>query len=159
MPLGTRGWPCRGGLCPARASGRVSVALATSGPGATNLTTLIADAHKDSISTLFIIGQVPSGGIGSDAFQEVDAVGVTRAISKHNYLVKGVRDLEWVLREVYALAGSGRPGPVVVDICKDVQLAPLPTATCPVVATASRSPSTRPGQTPSSPPWSPPRVR
>ncbi len=108
----------------ARVSGRVGVALATSGPGATNLTTPIADAHKDSIPTLFITGQVPSGAIGSDAFQEVDTVGVTRAISKHNYLVKDVRDLEWVLREAYALAGSGRPGPVVVDICKDVQLAP-----------------------------------
>ena len=109
----------------ARVSGRVGVALVTSGPGSTNLTTPIADAYKDSIPTLFITGQVPSGAIGSDAFQEVDTVGVTRAISKHNYLVKDVRDLEWVLREAYALAGSGRPGPVVVDICKDVQLAPL----------------------------------
>ena len=109
----------------ARASGRVGVALATSGPGATNLTTPIADAYKDSIPTLFITGQVASGAIGSDAFQEVDMVGITRPIAKHNYLVKDVRDLEWVLREAYALAGSGRPGPVVVDICKDVQLAPL----------------------------------
>ncbi|HYN77810.1 MAG TPA: thiamine pyrophosphate-binding protein, partial [Lamprocystis sp. (in: g-proteobacteria)] len=109
----------------ARVSGRVGVALATSGPGATNLTTPIADAFKDSIPTLFITGQVPSRAIGSDAFQEVDTVGVTRPISKHNYLVKDVRDLEWVLREAYTLAGHGRPGPVVVDICKDVQLAPL----------------------------------
>ncbi|WP_295383885.1 biosynthetic-type acetolactate synthase large subunit [uncultured Thiodictyon sp.] len=109
----------------ARVSGRVGVALATSGPGATNLVTPIADAYKDSIPTLFITGQVPSGAIGTDAFQEVDTVGLTRHISKHNYLVKDVRDLEWVLREAYALAGSGRPGPVVVDICKDVQLAPL----------------------------------
>ena len=115
----------------ARASGRVGVALATSGPGATNLTTPIADAHKDSIPTLFITGQVPSGAIGSDAFQEVDMVGITRAISKHNYLVKDVRDLEWVLREAYALAAGGRPGPVVVDICKDVQLAPLTRSTPP----------------------------
>jgi acetolactate synthase-1/2/3 large subunit len=107
----------------ARVSGRVGVALATSGPGATNLTTPIADAFKDSIPTLFITGQVPSPAIGSDAFQEVDTVGVTRPISKHNYLVKDVRDLEWVLREAYALAQTGRPGPVVVDICKDVQLA------------------------------------
>ncbi len=112
----------------ARASGRVGVALATSGPGATNLTTPIADAYKDSIPTLFITGQVPSGAIGTDAFQEVDTVGITRPISKHNYLVKDVRDLEWVLREAYALATRGRPGPVVVDICKDVQLAPLTTA-------------------------------
>jgi len=107
----------------ARASGRVGVALATSGPGATNLITPIADAHKDSIPTLFITGQVPSFAIGTDAFQEVDTVGLTRPISKHNYLVKDVRDLEWVLREAYALTRDGRPGPVVVDICKDVQLA------------------------------------
>lgn len=107
----------------ARVSGRVGVALATSGPGSTNLTTPIADAYKDSIPTLFITGQVPSQAIGSDAFQEVDTVGLTRPISKHNYLVKDVRDLEWVLREAYALAQQGRPGPVVVDICKDVQLA------------------------------------
>ncbi|NEV62462.1 biosynthetic-type acetolactate synthase large subunit [Thiorhodococcus minor] len=109
----------------ARASGRIGVALATSGPGATNLATPIADAYKDSLPTLFITGQVPSGAIGSDAFQEVDTVGMTRPISKHNYLVKDVRDLEWVMREAYALATHGRPGPVVVDICKDVQLAPL----------------------------------
>jgi acetolactate synthase I/II/III large subunit len=107
----------------ARVSGRVGVALATSGPGATNLTTPIADAYKDSIPTLFITGQVPSPAIGSDAFQEVDTVGITRPISKHNYLVKDVADLEWVLREAHALAIGGRPGPVVVDICKDVQLA------------------------------------
>jgi len=107
----------------ARVSGRVGVALATSGPGATNLVTPIADAYKDSIPTLFITGQVPSFAIGSDAFQEVDTIGMTRPISKHNYLVKDVRDLEWVLREAYALTQRGRPGPVVVDICKDVQLA------------------------------------
>ncbi|MEA3276728.1 MAG: biosynthetic-type acetolactate synthase large subunit [Pseudomonadota bacterium] len=109
----------------ARVSGRVGVALATSGPGATNLTTPIADAHKDSIPTVFITGQVPSFSIGTDAFQEVDTIGVTRPISKHNYLVKDVRDLEWVLREAFVLAISGRPGPVVVDICKDAQLAPV----------------------------------
>ncbi|WP_373510794.1 biosynthetic-type acetolactate synthase large subunit [Thiocapsa sp.] len=107
----------------ARTSGRVGVAIATSGPGATNLATPIADAYKDSIPTLFITGQVPSAAIGTDAFQEVDTVGFTRPISKHNYLVKDVRDLEWVLREAFALATRGRPGPVVVDICKDVQLA------------------------------------
>jgi acetolactate synthase-1/2/3 large subunit len=107
----------------ARASGRVGVALATSGPGSTNLATPVADAYKDSVPTVFITGQVPSGAIGSDAFQEVDTVGLTRPISKHNYLVREVGDLEWVLREAFALAQSGRPGPVVVDICKDVQLA------------------------------------
>lgn len=109
----------------ARASGRVGVALATSGPGATNLTTPIADAYKDSIPTVFITGQVPSSAIGTDAFQEVDTVGVTRPISKHNYLVKDVADLEATVREAFALAASGRPGPVVVDICKDVQMASL----------------------------------
>jgi len=107
----------------ARASGRVGVALATSGPGATNLTTPIADAYKDSIPTVFITGQVPSFAIGTDAFQEVDTLGVTRPVSKHNYLVKDAADLEWVLREAFRLAATGRPGPVVVDICKDVQLA------------------------------------
>ncbi|QGU32824.1 biosynthetic-type acetolactate synthase large subunit [Thermochromatium tepidum] len=109
----------------ARASGRVGVAMATSGPGATNLVTPIADAYKDSLPTLFITGQVPSRAIGTDAFQEVDTVGLTRPISKHNYLVKDVADLEWILREAYALAREGRPGPVVVDICKDVQMATL----------------------------------
>jgi acetolactate synthase-1/2/3 large subunit len=109
----------------ARVSGRTGVALATSGPGATNLTTPIADAYKDSIPTVFITGQVPSHAIGTDAFQEVDTVGITRPISKHNYLVKDVRDLEWTLREAFALAASGRPGPVVVDICKNVQLAAI----------------------------------
>lgn len=117
----------------ARASGRVGVALATSGPGATNLITPIADAYKDSLPTLFITGQVPSRAIGTDAFQEVDMVGLTRPISKHNYLVKDVADLEWVLREAHALAIHGRPGPVVVDICKDVQLATLETANVPRV--------------------------
>ncbi|MCB2264107.1 MAG: biosynthetic-type acetolactate synthase large subunit [Candidatus Thiosymbion ectosymbiont of Robbea hypermnestra] len=107
----------------ARASGRTGVALVTSGPGATNLITPIADAYKDSIPTVFITGQVPSFAIGTDAFQEVDTVGLTRPISKHNYLVKEVADLEWVLREAFHLAATGRPGPVVVDLCKDVQLA------------------------------------
>jgi acetolactate synthase-1/2/3 large subunit len=115
----------------ARASGRVGVVLVTSGPGATNLVTPIADAYKDSVPTLFITGQVPSFAIGTDAFQEVDTVGVTRPVSKHNYLVKEVGDLEWVLREAYALATRGRPGPVVVDICKDAQLARLTTSNVP----------------------------
>ncbi len=117
----------------ARASGRVGVALATSGPGATNLITPIADAYKDSIPTVFITGQVPSFAIGSDAFQEVDTVGLTRPITKHNYLVKDVADLPWVLHEAFELAASGRPGPVLVDICKDVQLATLEEARLPRV--------------------------
>lgn len=106
----------------ARSSGNVGVALATSGPGATNLVTPIADAYKDSIPCVFITGQVPSAMIGNDAFQEVDMVGITRPITKHNYLIKKVDDLEAVLKQAFYIAGSGRPGPVVVDICKDVFL-------------------------------------
>jgi acetolactate synthase-1/2/3 large subunit len=107
----------------ARVSGRVGVALATSGPGSTNLVTPIADAYKDSIPCVFITGQVPSSMIGNDAFQEVDMVGITRPISKHNYLVKNVEDLEAVLKQAFYIARTGRPGPVVVDICKSVLLA------------------------------------
>jgi len=107
----------------ARVSGRTGVALATSGPGATNLVTPIADAYKDSIPTVFITGQVPSASIGTDAFQEVDTLGITRPITKHNYLVKDIRDLDWMLRDAFALAQRGRPGPVLIDICKDTQLA------------------------------------
>jgi len=106
----------------ARASGRVGVALVTSGPGSTNLVTPIADAYKDSVPCVFITGQVPSAMIGNDAFQEVDMVGITRPIAKHNYLVKHVDDLAGVLRQAFYIAQSGRPGPVVVDICKDALL-------------------------------------
>ncbi len=103
----------------ARASGRIGVALVTSGPGSTNLITPIADAHKDSVPCVFITGQVPSAMLGKDAFQEVDTVGITRSISKYNYLVKDTAELPGVLRQAFFIAGSGRPGPVVVDICKD----------------------------------------
>ncbi len=106
----------------ARVSGKVGVALATSGPGSTNLVTPIADAYKDSVPCVFITGQVPSAMIGNDAFQEVDMVGITRPISKHNYLVKNVEDLGAVLRQAFYIARSGRPGPVVVDICKNALL-------------------------------------
>ena len=106
----------------ARVTGKVGVALATSGPGSTNLVTPIADAYKDSVPCVFITGQVPSTMIGNDAFQEVDMVGITRPISKHNYLVKDVKDLAAVLRQAFHVAGSGRPGPVVVDICKNAFL-------------------------------------
>jgi acetolactate synthase-1/2/3 large subunit len=106
----------------AKTSGTVGVALATSGPGSTNLVTPIADAYKDSVPCVFITGQVPSSMIGNDAFQEVDMVGITRPISKHNYLVKNVSDLGPVLRQAFYLAQSGRPGPVVVDICKNALL-------------------------------------
>ena len=103
----------------ARASGQIGVALVTSGPGATNLVTPIADAYKDSIPCVFITGQVPSSMLGKDAFQEVDMVGITRSITKHNYLIKESDDLAGVLRQAFFVAGSGRPGPVVIDICKN----------------------------------------
>jgi acetolactate synthase I/II/III large subunit len=107
----------------ARASGRVGVAIATSGPGATNLTTGIATAMLDSIPTVFITGQVPSKVLGSDAFQEVDVTGITLPITKHNALVTDVSELARTMAEAFAIARSGRPGPVLVDICKDVQQA------------------------------------
>jgi len=107
----------------ARASGRVGVAIATSGPGATNLTTGIATAMLDSVPTVFITGQVPSKVLGSDAFQEIDITGITLPITKHNALVTDARDIAHAVREAFAVARSGRPGPVLVDICKDAQQA------------------------------------
>src|SRR3989442_620976 len=104
----------------ARASGRVGVALVTSGPGATNAVTGIANAYLDSTPIVVITGQVPRHLIGTDAFQEVDTVGITRPCVKHNYLVRDVRDLGAIVREAFHLARSGRPGPVVIDIPKDV---------------------------------------
>src|SRR5688572_8508371 len=105
----------------ARASGRVGVAMATSGPGATNLVTGIATAQMDSIPTVFITGQVASPFIGFDAFQETDVTGVTLPVTKHNYLVTRVEDIEPAIREAFYIAQSGRPGPVLVDITKDAQ--------------------------------------
>src|SRR5262245_31629893 len=107
----------------ARATGRVGTALVTSGPGATNAVTGIANAYMDSTPIVVITGQVPRHLIGTDAFQEVDTVGITRPCVKHNYLVQDVRDLGAVVREAYHLARSGRPGPVVIDIPKDVTAA------------------------------------
>ena len=107
----------------ARASGRVGVVLATSGPGATNLVTGLATAMMDSVPLVAITGQVPSAVLGSDAFQEVDVTGVTLPITKHNYLVQRPEEIAPALREAFALARSGRPGPVLVDITKDAQLA------------------------------------
>ncbi|HEX4456638.1 MAG TPA: biosynthetic-type acetolactate synthase large subunit [Polyangia bacterium] len=107
----------------ARASGKVGVALATSGPGATNLVTGIATAMLDSSPVVFITGQVPSHLLGSDAFQETDITGVTLPITKHNFLVTDVADIASTLREAFAIARSGRPGPVLVDITKDAQQA------------------------------------
>lgn len=107
----------------ARATGRVGVVLVTSGPGATNAVTGIANAYMDSTPLVVITGQVPKHLIGTDAFQEVDTVGITRPCVKHNYLVRDVRDLAGVVREAFYLARSGRPGPVVIDIPKDVSAA------------------------------------
>ena len=105
----------------ARATGEVAVCLATSGPGATNLLTAIADAKLDSIPMVAITGQVPTAMIGTDAFQEVDTYGLTVPITKHNFLVGSARELLEVIPEAFRLAASGRPGPVLVDIPKDVQ--------------------------------------
>jgi acetolactate synthase-1/2/3 large subunit len=107
----------------ARASGGVGVAIATSGPGATNLTTGIATAMLDSSPTVFITGQVSSKVLGSDAFQETDVTGITLPITKHNSLVTDVRQLARTMREAFVIARSGRPGPVLVDITKDAQQA------------------------------------
>lgn len=107
----------------ARSTGKVGVVLATSGPGATNTVTALQDALMDSIPLVCITGQVPTALIGSDAFQECDTVGITRPCTKHNWLVKSVEDLPRVLHEAFHVAQTGRPGPVVVDIPKDVQFA------------------------------------
>ena len=104
-----------------RATGKVGVCLATSGPGATNLTTGIANAYMDSIPMIAITGQVKSFLIGNDAFQEADVTGVTRSITKHNYLVKDVKELARTIREAFYIASSGRPGPVLIDIPSDIQ--------------------------------------
>ena len=107
----------------ARSSGRPGVMLVTSGPGATNAITALTDALMDSIPVICITGQVPTHLIGSDAFQECDTVGITRHCTKHNYLVRSIEDLPRVLHEAFYVAQHGRPGPVVIDIPKDVQFA------------------------------------
>ena len=110
----------------ARATGEVGVALVTSGPGVTNAVTGIATAYMDSIPMVIITGQVPTPAIGLDAFQECDTVGITRPIVKHNFLVKDVRDLALTVKKAFHIARTGRPGPVVVDIPKDVSLKTAP---------------------------------
>ncbi|CCO07849.1 biosynthetic-type acetolactate synthase large subunit [Desulforamulus hydrothermalis] len=104
----------------ARASGRVGVCLATSGPGATNLVTGIANAYMDSVPLVAITGQVPTAMLGRDSFQEVDITGITLPITKHNYIVKDIRDLGRIVKEAFYIAGTGRPGPVLIDIPRDV---------------------------------------
>jgi acetolactate synthase I/II/III large subunit len=128
----------------ARASGRVGVAIATSGPGATNLVTGIATAMMDSSPVVFITGQVSSTVLGTDAFQETDITGVTLPITKHNYLVTRVEDVYPTIREAFHLARSGRPGPVLVDITKDAQQASLEFEHAP----APRRPRKAPGHPP-----------
>jgi acetolactate synthase-1/2/3 large subunit len=105
----------------ARSTGKVGVVLVTSGPGATNAVTGLTDALMDSIPIVCLTGQVPTHLIGNDAFQEADTTGITRPCTKHNYLVKRIEDLSRTLHEAFYVARSGRPGPVVVDLPKDVQ--------------------------------------
>jgi len=107
----------------ARATGKVGVCIATSGPGATNLTTGIATAYMDSVPIVAFTGQVATHLIGNDAFQEADTTGITRPITKHNYLVKDVKELARIIREAFYIASTGRPGPVLIDIPVDVQRA------------------------------------
>ncbi|MFP4380269.1 MAG: biosynthetic-type acetolactate synthase large subunit [Candidatus Sumerlaeia bacterium] len=105
----------------ARSTGKVGVCMVTSGPGATNLATALATANMDSVPMVAITGQVVTSAIGNDAFQEVDVVGFTRPLSKHNYLVRSVEELPRVIKEAFFIARTGRPGPVVIDLPKDVQ--------------------------------------
>ena len=107
----------------ARSTGKVGVVLVTSGPGATNAVTGLTDALMDSVPVVCLTGQVPTHLIGNDAFQEADTTGITRPCTKHNYLVKDVNDLARVLHEAFTVAQTGRPGPVVVDLPKDVLFA------------------------------------
>src|SRR5512146_2075015 len=104
----------------ARSSNKVGVALVTSGPGVTNAVTGIATAYMDSIPLVVISGQVPTHAIGLDAFQEVDTVGITRPCVKHNFLVKNIEELAATIKKAFYIASTGRPGPVLVDIPKDV---------------------------------------
>jgi acetolactate synthase-1/2/3 large subunit len=106
----------------ARSTGQVGVCMATSGPGATNLVTAIADAKLDSIPLIAITGQVPTAVIGTDAFQETPIVEVCRGITKHHYLVTDVNDVARVVKEAFIIATTGRPGPVLIDMPKNVQM-------------------------------------
>jgi len=110
----------------ARATGRVGVCIATSGPGATNLVTGIANAYMDSIPLVVFTGQVPTSQIGTDAFQEVDIFGITMPITKHNYLVKDPQRLPTIVKNAFHIAATGRPGPVLVDLPKDVTQSMIP---------------------------------
>ena len=110
----------------AKATGKVGVVIVTSGPGATNTVTGIADAYMDSVPIVVFTGQVATHLIGNDAFQEADIIGITRSITKHNFLVKDVHDLAWTIKAAFHIASTGRPGPVVVDMPKDVMASRVP---------------------------------
>ena len=112
----------------ARSTGRVGVVLVTCGPGATNAVTGLVDALMDSIPVVCLTGQVPTHLIGNDAFQEADTTGITRPATKHNYLVKRPEDLARVVHEAFYVARSGRPGPVVIDLPKDIVIGKAPYA-------------------------------
>jgi len=128
----------------AQATGRVGVCLATSGPGATNLVTPIADAYMDSVPMVAITGQVPSAAIGTDAFQEADIVGITMPITKHNFLVQHADDIPRTIAEAFHLASTGRPGPVLVDLPKDILQAQGSFSWPPVLDLPGYRPTTRP---------------
>jgi acetolactate synthase I/II/III large subunit len=128
----------------AQATGRVGVCIATSGPGATNLVTPIADAYMDSVPIVAITGQVPSASIGTDAFQEADIVGITMPITKHNFLVTDPADIGRTIVEAFHIAGTGRPGPVLVDIAKDALQATFDFAWPVPMALPGYRPVTRP---------------
>ncbi|MGO4385726.1 acetolactate synthase large subunit [Specibacter sp. RAF43] len=117
----------------AMVTGQVGVCIVTSGPGATNLVTPIMDAHMDSVPLVAITGQVSSGVIGTDAFQEADIVGITMPVTKHSYLVTNAQDIPRVLAEAFHLASTGRPGPVLVDVSKDAQQGPMTFSWPPVI--------------------------
>jgi acetolactate synthase-1/2/3 large subunit len=128
----------------AQATGKVGVCMATSGPGATNLVTPIADAHLDSVPIVAITGQVPSGAIGTDAFQEADICGITMPITKHNFLVQSADDIPATIAAAFHLASTGRPGPVLVDLPKDILQATTTFRWSDVVDLPGYRPTTRP---------------
>src|SRR5471030_3508503 len=127
----------------ARSTGNVGVCLVTSGPGVTNAVTGIATAYMDSIPLVILCGQVPTAAIGQDAFQECDTVGITRPCVKHNFLVKDVRDLAATVKKAFYIARTGRPGPVLIDIPKDVSKAPCKYEPIKSVALRSYNPVTK----------------
>src|SRR5882724_6689057 len=128
----------------AQATGKVGVCMATSGPGATNLVTPIADAHMDSVPIVAITGQVASKAIGTDAFQEADIVGITMPITKHNFLVTKAEDIPRVIAQAFHIASTGRPGPVLVDIAKDALQAKTTFSWPPVMDLPGYRPVTKP---------------